>query len=1209
MDDFLAGFKLEDFLSITHDGVIALDEQQRIVLFNAAAEQIFGYRAVEIMSHRIDLLVPHRYRQAHRDLIQEFSMGLETTRLHQQRQEVVGLRKDGTEFPAEASITRFEHAGRRYYAVFVRDISHRKQAQQSQRKWALAFENAELGIVIDHHGAVSLELLNPAFARLYGYTIEELQGKPIQNLFLPEDRPGLPELLKQIDEQEHITFEFPQLRKDGSTFDALIDITNIKESAGTVQYRVVNVRDISERKRFEEELSRRDAILQAVTFAAESYLQKGTDWEDSIQDVLEKLGRAAGISRVYLFEQHVGEDDVVLVSQRYEWTAPGITPQIKNPDLQNFSFSQQGFKRWEEEFKQGNPIFGVVKDFPQTEQMLLAHQSILSIAAVPVFTGGQLWGFIGFDDCVVERTWSMAEIGALKTAASILGEAMQHSKMASALRSSEKQYRQLVENLHEGICSLDVHGVVTFVNPHMTDMLGYQAAEMLGKPFAFFMDPHEKFLAPLDPEHHQKTTGPFEYICLHKNGTPLVVEMNSSPLHDSDGKFLGVILDIQDVTERKLAEAALQESRERFASIVAAIDEGIIFLDADGVIRTCNASAERILGFPGEKMIGRSLISIDWGAIHEDGTPYQGHTLPAIVTLRSGQPCSNVTMGLLIPDGKQIWITLNTQPMYRPTDPHPYGVVASFTDITEKRRAEAALVEREQQYYSIFESTQDGLFINRFDGTLVDFNPAAATMHGYTPEEFRKLQPPQFVHPDSFHVFETYLATVKTGGQFRGQAIDICKDGSLINVEVIGAVFNYQGELHTLAMVRDITEVVQAYQLLEQRVDSRTRELSALLEVSRTVSSNLELAPLLKLILEQLKNVVDYTGAGIAVRQGEDYQIKDYLGPAQGKNLVNQVIPHTKAGAYKEIEKRRAPVIIDDIWGDDPWPKKLQKQSRDLMDTYVQYARSWMGIPLIAKDKMVGILRLDYAEPGFFTPAHARLALAFAELAAIAIENASLYQQAQSLAALEERQKLARELHDSVSQAIYGIALGVRTARALVERDPAKAIEPLDYCLNLADAGLAEMRALIFELRPESLEQEGVVAALQKHADSLQVRHGLVVKTVLCAEPAISVQMKEAIYRIAQEALQNVIKHARATRAELRLGYVDKTLNLEISDNGQGFDTSASFPGHLGLRSMRERAEKLGAKFWLESHLDHGTCVHIQFPADQGQPAGQEQAG
>jgi signal transduction histidine kinase len=258
-----------------------------------------------------------------------------------------------------------------------------------------------------------------------------------------------------------------------------------------------------------------------------------------------------------------------------------------------------------------------------------------------------------------------------------------------------------------------------------------------------------------------------------------------------------------------------------------------------------------------------------------------------------------------------------------------------------------------------------------------------------------------------------------------------------------------------------------------------------------------------------------------------------------------------------------------------------------------------MGIPLIYRRKLIGLLSLDHEDPNRFNEHDARLVLAFADQAALAIENARLYQRAQDLAALEERQRLARELHDSVSQAIYGIALGAQTARALLERDPSKAAEPLDYILSLAEAGLAEMRALIFELRPESLEVEGLTAALTKQAAAVQARHAIQVETQLCDEPQAPVEMKESLYRVAQEALQNVVKHAHASRIDLRLSQESETLTLEVRDNGEGFDTGASYPGHLGLNSMRERISQVGGEMVIESAPGHGSyiCARIPIPA------------
>lgn len=197
---------------------------------------------------------------------------------------------------------------------------------------------------------------------------------------------------------------------------------------------------------------------------------------------------------------------------------------------------------------------------------------------------------------------------------------------------------------------------------------------------------------------------------------------------------------------------------------------------------------------------------------------------------------------------------------------------------------------------------------------------------------------------------------------------------------------------------------------------------------------------------------------------------------------------------------------------------------------------------------------------------------------------------------LEERQRLARELHDSVSQALYGISLGTHTALTLFDTDQQKVREALNYVLSQAQAGLTEMRALIFELRPESLEMEGLVSALTKQTAALHARYGLDVEVSLCDEPDVSLSIKEVLYRIAQEALQNAVKHAQANRLEVCLACEPEFLRLEVRDNGVGFDPTAAYPGHLGLRSMRERAERAGGKLDIESTPGRGTQIRARFP-------------
>ncbi len=255
-----------------------------------------------------------------------------------------------------------------------------------------------------------------------------------------------------------------------------------------------------------------------------------------------------------------------------------------------------------------------------------------------------------------------------------------------------------------------------------------------------------------------------------------------------------------------------------------------------------------------------------------------------------------------------------------------------------------------------------------------------------------------------------------------------------------------------------------------------------------------------------------------------------------------------------------------------------------------------MSLPFVHRGLVVGAISCFY--PSGHRPSETDVAFlkVVADQAASAAENARLHKLAHERVALEERQRLARELHDSVSQALYGIVLGARTARDLLAREPVRAGEPIEYVLQLAEAGLAEMRALIFELRPESLETEGLVAALTKQAAAIRARYGMAVEASLEVEPVVPLEVKQALNRIAQEALHNTAKHARATRVDLSLRESAGQFELEIADNGIGFDASQTFPGHLGLRSMRERAVSLGGHLEVSSVPGQGTRIRVTVP-------------
>jgi signal transduction histidine kinase len=277
--------------------------------------------------------------------------------------------------------------------------------------------------------------------------------------------------------------------------------------------------------------------------------------------------------------------------------------------------------------------------------------------------------------------------------------------------------------------------------------------------------------------------------------------------------------------------------------------------------------------------------------------------------------------------------------------------------------------------------------------------------------------------------------------------------------------------------------------------------------------------------------------------------------------------------------------------------RRFESESLQLPTEAYGHAHAVLVAPLLSKGRHIGGLTLLHRLPGYYTSHHAEYVMAFAQHAAVAIENARLYEALHDKAALEERQRLARELHDSVSQALYAIALNAAAATdSLHKQDHPRAARQVRHVRQLARAGLAEMRALIFELRAESLAEEGLVAALSKQAAAMEARHELKIGSTFAPEPSLPMITKEAIYRIAQEALHNVVKHARARRVDLTLEVVDNDIVLKVCDNGRGFELGTGFPGHLGLRSMQERAQAVGGLFDIESEPSEGTTVRVQVP-------------
>ncbi|MDQ3855525.1 MAG: GAF domain-containing sensor histidine kinase, partial [Chloroflexota bacterium] len=393
-----------------------------------------------------------------------------------------------------------------------------------------------------------------------------------------------------------------------------------------------------------------------------------------------------------------------------------------------------------------------------------------------------------------------------------------------------------------------------------------------------------------------------------------------------------------------------------------------------------------------------------------------------------------------------------------------------------------------------------------------------------------------------------------------------------------------------LSVVRDVTGRMHDYFWLEQSIKARTHELSTLLRISQNIVARKAVESVLDLILEEMVAVIDYDAAAIVLLEGETGKQTERQ---RGSGLPAPATAVQQSAIWDRLRGGEAVLIPSLELAAEEVSKALSNGSAA--------ARSacWMLVPIMSQDALLGYIVFFADQPNRFRPRQTELAQTIANQAAVAIENTRLYEQARHLAALQERQRLSRELHDSVSQALYGIALGTQTARAQIGRSPEAALEPLNYVLSLAEAGMAEMRSLIFDLRPEALEADGLVAALERQATSLRVRHDIEVVAFLQPEPDIPLSVKEALYLIAREAMHNVVRHANATCVHLSLTYDAEQIVLAVQDNGTGFDVAVRSTTHLGLQSMRERVAKLGGQLEIRAAPGAGTSITACVPLER----------
>jgi signal transduction histidine kinase len=407
-------------------------------------------------------------------------------------------------------------------------------------------------------------------------------------------------------------------------------------------------------------------------------------------------------------------------------------------------------------------------------------------------------------------------------------------------------------------------------------------------------------------------------------------------------------------------------------------------------------------------------------------------------------------------------------------------------------------------------------------------------------------------------------------------------------------------------VIRTEEELARYRRELEARVEQRTsqlqranEDLAALNRIVQTLASVTELPGALERVSETVANLFSAQHVYIVLPSAPEAGLQVMVGYQQGSGPVGATplpAPLTETAYFERVLSQAESLTLSDVQAlpvAGPMRKFVARQG----------IQSAMLVPLVVRGSAIGLLAVATDDSGrVFTPDQVRLAETIAGDVAGAIENARLFDQAQAAAVSEERGRIARDLHDSVTQTLYSASLIAEALPRVWERNPAEVKGNLTALVRLIRGALAEMRTLLFELRPAAVKEASLSRLLHQQADVLTGRTQTPVEVTIQGQADPPAEVKVALYRIAQEALNNVTKHAGATQVTVALQNLPDRVLLTIQDDGRGFDPDSVAPERMGVRIMHERAKSIGAELVVESAPGQGTRVQVECPAEKESP-------
>jgi len=371
------------------------------------------------------------------------------------------------------------------------------------------------------------------------------------------------------------------------------------------------------------------------------------------------------------------------------------------------------------------------------------------------------------------------------------------------------------------------------------------------------------------------------------------------------------------------------------------------------------------------------------------------------------------------------------------------------------------------------------------------------------------------------------------------------------------------------------------------RLEQRTRELEALYRADEELYSHLRLQNVLDALVNVATEILRADKSSLMVWNEKRTRLVVRAQRGFKPDTVATMSFGPNEGVIGQTAQSGELTIVEDVHKDGRVASRI---------TEAEGIRSFMHVPIRIGGRIFGVFNASYEAPRAFGEEEQRLFMALAQRAAVVIENARLYERAQQAAAAEERNRLARELHDAVTQTLFSASLIADVLPRLWEKDEEQGQQRLAELRELTQGALAEMRTLLMELRPATLTEVGIGELLRQLIGGLAGRSRLPIDLNLDCSRELPPDVQVALYRIAQESLNNTIKHAGAEKVTVDLTCKSEGARLSIADDGRGFDVRETGHNTLGLRIMRERAEQIGAMLEVESQIGAGTTVTVTWP-------------